>query len=100
MKKVLSIIVMVLCAIASLFVIGLAAILIISLIELIYDKSRALFWVILLCGGSFGLWIFWSIIPITADLTVRLSQKISLSKKGLRFSSQSFDILASFLSTG
>lgn len=85
MKKVLSIIVMVLCAIASLFVIGLAAILIISLIELIYDKSRALFWVILLCGGSFGLWIFWSIIPITADLTVRPSQKISLSKKGLRY---------------
>ena len=81
MKKILSVIVLVLCAIASVVVINFTSILLIGTIELIYAKSRALFWVILLCGGTFGLWIFWAIVPMAADLTVRLSQNASLSKK-------------------
>lgn len=85
MKKILSIIVLVLCTIASVAVISFTSFLLIGFIELIYAKSRALFWVILLCGGTFGLWIFWAIVPMAADLTVRLSQNVSLSKKGLRY---------------
>lgn len=85
MKKILSIIVLVLCTIASVAVISFISFLLIGFIELIYAKSRALFWVILLCGGTFGLWIFWAIVPMAADLTVRLSQNVSLSKKGLRY---------------
>lgn len=85
MKKILSVIVLVLCAIASIVVITFTSILLIGIIELIYAKSRALFWVILLCRGTFGLWIFWVIVPLAADLTVRFSQNASLSKKGLRY---------------
>ena len=85
MKKLLSIIVLILCSALSVFAIVIAASLIFGLIQTIYDSSRALFWIVIFFGGSFGLWIFWIIIPLAADLSVRASQKISLSKKGLRY---------------
>lgn len=85
MRKILSIIVLALCSYVSVIAITLVSTIIFFLIEMLYENSRALFWVVLLGGGSFGLWLFWMIIPIATTLTISASQKIALSKKGLRY---------------
>ena len=85
MKKLLSIIILILCSAVSVLAIIFVSTLIFTLIQMIYASSRALFWIVLFLGGSFGLGLFWYIIPISADLTIRASQKFSLSKNGLRY---------------
>ena len=81
MRKILSIIVLALCSYVSVIAITLVSTIIFFLIEMLYENSRALFWVVLLGGGSFGLWLFWMIIPIATTLTISASQKIALSKR-------------------
>lgn len=85
MKKVLSILALMLSSALSTIVIYLLAYLVFWLISYVYSASRALFWVIVIGGGSFGLGLFWFLIPLAASLVISLSQKISLSKKGTRY---------------
>lgn len=85
MKKALSVIVLVLCSFVSIVLIVLFGTLVMTLIEVIYASSRALFWIVVIFGGSFGLGLLWYLIPLAATISVSLSQKIDLSKRGTRF---------------
>ena len=85
MKKILSIIVLLILNAISIVVIYALSSFSVRLIEGLYANSRALFWVILIAGGSFGLGILWAIVPAIAQIIVATSQKIDASKNGLRY---------------
>lgn len=85
MKRILSWVVLLISIIVCSMVVSLVSNFAVALATRLYDSSRGIFWVVIICGGSFGLGIAYYIAVLTAPLCIRISQAIKPSVNGTRY---------------
>ena len=85
MKRVLSWIVLAICLFISTKIIQLIVYWALVFASRLYESSRGIFWVILLCGGSFGLGLAYLFSTAISTLCIAISEKICPSAKGTRY---------------
>lgn len=85
MKRILSWIVLWVCTFISAYLIKLITYLAVTFASRLYDTSRGIFWVVIICGGSFGIGAAYFISVFASSLCVTASEKIKPSLTNRRY---------------